>query len=294
MKNIRQGLGSFASDLEGAALNRHRQLQEKLTPALQAHYNVSPKNLPGVGPATVMGNTYVSPQTGTAIRELVEGSTPRRLAATAVMASGQDVPKPLYERLRRPEDASITNSVIKHELAEQRMMQSKGHGVYPGNPFASHLGPSADMAERLGQRDPRAVEVMTKARAQLGKDDPRAATLMRQHGMVGNYVPPLGGRAHRSLESAIEQMPVNEGGMNRFMMGSPAKGQARTALEYGQRAGQLLQKIPHATAQSAGAHITESMNSVLSRPNRFRDRSPEQVSQYIGHLSGLGPLPEKG
>lgn len=291
LQNIRQNLTSFASDLQGAALDRHRQLQDKLTAPLMAHHGTKPKNLPVYGPATVMGETFVSPQTGTMIRELAEGSTPRRLAATATMASGQNLPEGLYQRFKRPEDASITNAVLKHELGEQRMMQSTARGKYSPNLFASHLGPAADMAERIGTRDPRAVEVMDRLRSSMGKDDPRARKLFREHGAVGSYTPPLGGKAHRSLEAAIERMPVHEGNLNRAMTGAPFTGDTKKWLKSTQRAGQALQQVPHATVQGAGRNLSEAMTELLSRPERHQAPSQEQVRNHIAYLSGLGRLP---
>ena len=293
LSNIRQNLTSFASDLHGPALDRHRQLQAKLTAPIMTHHGVNPKNLPVYGPATVMGQTYVSPQAGTMIRELAEGSTPRRLAATATMVSGQDLPKGLYERFKKPEDAGLTNAVLRHELGEQRMSQAMAANKYPSNPFASHWGPAADMAERLGQRDPRVVETMDRVRSTTGKDDPAARKLFRQHGAVGSYTPPLGGRAHRSLEAAIERMPVHEGTENRAMTGAPFTGSTKTWLERGQRAGELLQQAPHATLREGGKNLHEVMTQHLARPMRHQQPDQEQVRNHIAYLSGLGPLPPR-
>lgn len=293
LQGIRQSLTSFASDLHGPSLDQHRQLQSKLTAPLMSHYGTNPKNLPGVGPATAMGQTYVSPQTGTMIRELAEGSTPRRLAATATMASGQELPKGLYERFKKPEDSGLTNAVLRHELGEQRMSQAMTANAYASNPFASHLGPAADMAERLGQRDPRVVETMDRVRATMGKDDPAARRLFRQHGAVGSYTPPLGGRAHRSLEAAIERMPVHEGNQNRAMTGAPFTGTTKTWFERAQRAGELLQQAPHATLREGGKNLHEAMTQLLARPMRHQQPTQEQVRNHIAYLSGLGPLPPK-
>lgn len=291
IQGIRKSLTSFASDLHGSALDRHRQLQDKLTPALMAHHGTTPQNLRWIGPATAGGDTYVSPQTGTMLRELAEGSMPRRLAATATMASGKDLPEALYRRLKRPEDASITNAVLKHELGEQRMALSTARSKYAPNPFASHFGPAADMAERLGTRDPRAMEVMDRLRASTGKDDPRARKIFREHGMLGSYTPPLGGKTHRSIEGAIERMPVDEGAMNRALSGAPFTGDSRKWFERTQQAGQALQHVPHATVQNAGKELSDSMGQLLDRPARHQAHTQEQAHNHIAYLSGLGKLP---
>jgi len=83
------------------------------------------------------------------------------------------------------------------------MQLAEAEGYQP-RMFSSHLGPGALIAERLGFQNPdvHAFYDLARSPALLGWDtgDFKMLKKLRQYGMVGNYVMPLGGRAHRSAD----------------------------------------------------------------------------------------------
>ena len=299
VSNIRNNLSSFASDLSPKQLERHRTLQDRLTPALSKFYDVTAANYPGMGPATVpgaskdfsrvVGKVHVSPQAGTQIRNLTEGSSAAKLMAGASLVSGKPVPNRLYDLIRRPEDAGITNSIIKHELGEKRMMDALSGG-HPAIPFASHLGPAAIMSERAGVRDPRVLEVMDKLRT-TSHDDAAAMRLLKQHGMTGNYTPALGGRTHRSLDAAFERMPVREGMQNRIKTQSPLTDpKTRRQLGYAQSAANWASNLTGTSdlpnnLRTMGKNLKNSIDPVLNAKFKAQARTPSEVLKFIASQS---------
>jgi len=286
---IRRGLQTAATDLNPQQLSRHRHLQGLLGNATATFEGGALKNFRGAGPAMAFGTTHVSPQAGTMLRHTVEGRG--KTVKMMGLASGKDIPSALYKHVSKPEDAGFYRSILNHERGERTMFQGVSNGSYKPNFFASHLGPTADLAERQGVRDPRVHELLDKMRTTMGKDDPRAHKLFRQAGVVAGNAPPLGGRAHRSLERRIEQMPsaLGEGGAKRIAVGAPlpqyAKGLGRAQT--------VLDKVaPHVPVQYRDP-MNEIRNTISGMANRSSQQirnTQEDVRKHIGLFSSLSPV----
>ena len=174
---IQRGLQSFVSPLNREQLARHETFHEKVTPHVEKYYGVKrPSEDPGGHKSNMYtrgGQIYASPDW-----------------------------RPL-EGLFGPLPPSKHRSGLEHEAAEARMGMGSAVG-YQTRPYGSHLGPAAVIAERLGFQNPdvhAASDLMREANPHLvdsGNSD--MLKKLKRHGMVGNYVMPLGGRAHRSAD----------------------------------------------------------------------------------------------
>lgn len=284
--SIRKNLSSFASDLSGPALDRHRELQKKLFAPVAKHYGVTPHNLKGMGPATSVAGVFVDPHAGTQLREIAEGSLPRKILAQGSMASGKPIPESILSRVQQPHDPSTTMSILRHELGERSMLNAAQNSTYQPNMFASHFGPLADIAERAGQRDPATVATMDRIRQAFGKDDPKARALLRQYGNVGSHTIPAGGRAHRHLEGAIEKMPVHEATMQRAMTGAPPTGDGRKWSERFKTVADYASTLPlPGNMREGAAQASKHLEEVLARPFRHQSYSNDASKKYLASLS---------
>lgn len=214
---VQQHLQAPAQELAGAALDRYRDLSARQAALKIQQAGGHLTNKPGVGAGSFNGTPFVSPQTGTFIRGIASKNLASRASAQGLLATGKDLPDALYQRIAKPVDKSLFSSVAHHELAEAASQQAAKANSYHPAPVASHLGTAPYLAESLGQRDAEARTIMHRIRANTGYDDPAMYAKLKQHGMVGNYTPPLGGRAHRSLEHQAARLPVNEGAQKRLL-----------------------------------------------------------------------------
>lgn len=198
----------------------------------------------------------------------------------------KQVPEPIMRRVRRPVDQSLHHAVTNHELAEQAMIRGAASGNYKMNPFASHAGPAALVAENLGSRDADATRVLAAVRGKT-HDDAYVQKLLRNRGMVGNYVPPLGGRAHRSVEEAVGHMPISEGGLNRFMTESPIRGTPRQerVMDHVQtglaRLGEVLPQSLGTKATAAAQNLNTLRATWANKPVPFTAQDPQQVRRML-------------
>ena len=299
--SIRKNLATAATDLDPAQLSRHRRLQGLLGEAVSRHEGAQLRNKAMAGPAMANGMVHVSPQAGTQLRVMSENPKLAPLTMAGIM-TGRDMPESVAKHLAKPQDPAIYRSILNHERGERAMFHATVAGQYRPNFFASHLGPAADLAERQGVRDPAVHELFDRIRQNTGKDDPRAFKLLRQAGVVAGNAPPLGGRAHRSIEERIARMPTatEEGGMKRVMMGAPMVGPERAKTEALQR--RLSQARNHPLAQHAPERVLEvaktlddSLGEVLARKHTPRFNSQADVHNFIKNFSSLSPAgaPEK-
>lgn len=188
-------------------------------------------------------------------------------------------------RAVRPEDPAVTAAVVRHERGERAHHRAMTEGL-PGNFISSHLGAGPILAERLGERDPRVLEVMSRLRAK-SPEDTAVMRALRQHGGVGGYVPPLGGRAHRSLEGAVSQMPTQQL-FQRVMSGNAPDWLKRLAGRVERGGGWLQKQLSRA---GAGGHTLAeklevpraNLQALAAQPPVFR--SPEAQRLMLARLS---------
>ena len=316
----RAGMSSWGEMLGGAELARHRALEQKLVRPYGAAHNIQPHNFPGAGPATVHKGVFVDPSSGTFIRQFMDPKqnvAVRGAAATALMAPGVSWPELLMRRLRKPQDAGITRAIQRHELAEAGMLHN---GLKP-NFVASHRGPGPLLAERMGVKDPDVMQALDQMRA-MGKEDSSLMKKLRQYGMVGNYVPTLGGRTHRSLERATSELPgsINEGGFRRMLMGGKAPEEVRTIAPHVQNAASRMQSLSEVQVPSqlmnalpaswqervrgvqepvqrnlrnAAAKLQDNLTQVLNQQPTHLNMSPEERQKHLRFLSTFARAPGK-
>jgi len=158
-------------------------------------------------------------------------------------------------------------------------------GDYRGNLFASHLGPSAVVAENLGVQNPHVRNFMGLVR-QYHPEDAAVQRILRQHGMVGNYVPPLGGRTMRSVERAVEKIPVSGQALAaRISTGAKLAPKNLKQLRPVETIGKILSAIPHPKTQDIGKMIREKMTEISTRPSRFTGMASNTVRDYMKHFA---------
>ena len=286
---MRKNLQTAATDLNPDQLARHRRLQGMLADATMKFEGGKPINFPGAGPSTVAGVPHVSPQVGTTLRHILE--TPgARTPMYVQLASGKEMPGSIHRRISKPEDQGFYRSIVNHERGERAMYDGLSGGTYDLNPFASHLGPAANLAERQGVRDPRVHALLDKLRVLHGKDDPRANKLLRQVGVVAGNAPPLGGRAHRSLERLIERMPAanNEGGWRRYATGAPVSGDEKNLSRAHNVVDRISQYAPERYKERINA-IRDRLAEPLTRQPRQLYRTQQEVHNHIANFSSLSP-----
>lgn len=287
LQRARDNLSGFVSELSPWNQIRDQKLQARLRLPLMAHHQVDPHNLPGMGPATNAAGVHVDIDTGTMLRNLQEGGTIRRTGAMALLASGHHMPEGrMKQLLSKPQDPGITNAVVRHELAENRMLQGHTRGAYAAVPAASHAGPGALLAERLGVKDPAVHAVFDKMRAS-NPDDARMMRLMRQHGYTPNNVPALGGRVHRSLDAAVERMPVTGPAVtNRVTWGTApiVDPKQRTGLKFTSWLGGQASKLQGPMGEVGGAARELADRALAAQPRR-QNLTQDQVYKFIGSQS---------
>lgn len=174
---IQRGLQAFVSPLNRDQLARHETFHEKVTPHVEKYYGVK---RPSEDPLNHGSNLYTR-----------EGQ----------IYAAPDADR--FERILGPLPPSNYRSGLEHEAAEARMYMGRASG-YQRRPFGSHHGPAAVIAERLGFQNPdvHAVSDLIREANPHFNDSGNSDMLkkLKRHGMVGNYVMPLGGRAHRSAD----------------------------------------------------------------------------------------------
>lgn len=175
---IQRALQSFVSPLNQQQLARHETFHKKVTPHVERAYGVKRPSEDPLGFSSDMyvhkGQIYASPA-----------------------SLQQD------ERYFGALPPSSYRSSLEHEAAEARMDTGRSVG-YKTRPFGTHYGPAALIAERLGFQNPdvHALLDLTREANPYFPDAGNSDMLkkLKRHGMVGNYVMPLGGRAHRSAD----------------------------------------------------------------------------------------------
>lgn len=179
---IQKSLQSFSSPLSPEQLDRHESFHEKVLPHFEKFHGFEPASKSPVGQAgphlDIEGNAYSDPET---MRKVIEdlGFTPT---------------------------PSMQRQALNHERQEQRMRKALNeHRYVPHAPGDNHLGPGAVIADRLGALNPATHEFYSYLRSnpQAGAVERGMAKKLKQFGGVGNYMPPLGGRVHRSLDAAV-------------------------------------------------------------------------------------------
>lgn len=309
---------AFSSPLSAEQLARHRTLEQKLVRPYGAAMGVNPKQIPGFGPSTLVGQPYVDPDAGTFMRHWMNPKPAQAWAGMHATVTPQVIPEGIRARLRRPEDAGITRAVQKHELAESALFQGMSSGAIRPNFMASHLGSAPLLAERIGVQDPAVQQLFDRLRS-VSREDTSATRLLRQHGMVGNYVPPLGGKTHRTLERGISQMPttIREGGARRLAVGAAVPEEVAAtqkwvdpALDLAERVGKtpllgsLLGRLPEGvrgTAETLHDKMQRGLlgaverartdyHRMLQQPPTHLNMSPEERRAYIARLSALPPV----
>lgn len=293
LPKIRAALQAPGQELSGEALARYRDLSARRAAQKVTNAGGVLANKPGVGAASLMGVPHVSPQAGTTIRGFASKKAPVRGLAMTVMSSGQDLPEAIYKHVAKPVDKSLFSSVAHHELAEAASQHAAAHGGYKPSPVASHMGTAPYLAENLGQRDTEALGVMRRLRATTGVDDPAMYAKLKQHGMVGNYTPPLGGRAHRSLEHQAARLPVQEGGLNRGLTGA--------RIEFTPNAERNIQRVEGVYDRVRG-RIPEGVRAPLdtvregwrkfrtenaAKPYPFSRDNPEQAQMMLRNFTSV-------
>lgn len=291
VKNIRNQLSSFTTDLTPEQLVRYQKRVALTNPAYMKAHSVLPHNAPGYGPATVMTfmgpQVYTSPNAGTQIRGMVHSNPAVQTTAATVLASGKELPPWVQKRIARASDPVVTKGIVDHELAERRMLVGGALNKYPTTGFASHAGPDALIAERLGIRDPEAQQLFDKLR-QLSPDDAAATALLKQHGMTPNSAIPLGGRAHRSLLGAVEHMPTGAGALRlRAATSTPVYGETREKLEKYRRYAQTAERLlPQASpAVRPVQALRDNIEGILAAPDRAQQLSPDQIKYMLSRMS---------
>jgi hypothetical protein len=218
---------------------------------------------------------------------MVHSNPAVQTAAATVLASGKELPPFVQKQLAKASDPVVTKSIVDHELAERRMLVGNTLDKYPLTGFASHAGPDALIAERLGIRDPEAMQLFDKLR-NLSPDDAAASTLLKQHGMTSNSPIPLGGRAHRSLLGAVERMPTGTDAFRlRAGTKTPIYGKHRVDLERYQRYAQTAERFLPQSSSAAGTvkSMRESIENLLAVPNRAQRLSPDQINYMLSSMS---------
>lgn len=310
----RAGMSSWGEMLGGAELARHRALEQKLVRPYGAAHNIQPHNFPLIGPATVDGQVYVDPNSGSLLRQFADPAQglPVRGAAAVALTSPVPWPEVLMSRIRKPQDAGITRAIQRHELGEAGIMRNQ---LKP-NLISSHLGPGPLIAERMGVKDPEVWKTLDQTRA-MGREDPAVMKLLRQHGMVGNYVPPLGGRVHRSMERATSKAPASlwESGWKRLALGrGQAPEEIRAIAPHVQNAASRMQALSEAQVPSrltsmlptawqhrlpmvqepvqrnlrnAAAKLQDNLAQALNQQPTHLKMSPAERQNHVRYLSAL-------
>lgn len=97
---------------------------------------------------------------------------------------------------------TFARSILQHERAEGVALGNVLSGLTPSSSNASHAGVLPVLAERAGIQDLATLNAMSRMR-QSNPEDAATARILKQHGQVGNYVLPFGGKAHRSAEKQV-------------------------------------------------------------------------------------------
>jgi len=181
LAGVKNKLQAFSSPLNPEQLARHEQLHYKLTPHVERHLGVTPTDRPA----------YYAPRED-----------------TIYASRGAD--DKLSLRFVPYVPSSSYRSALEHEAAERRMTRAFRSGRYNliANARTAHAGPGAVIAERLGFQNPQTRAFSDRMRLAPSKKDPFDEIIhrkLKQHGLVGNYVMPLGGRAHRSVDANLQQ-----------------------------------------------------------------------------------------
>jgi hypothetical protein len=184
--DIKKQYQAFASPLKTPEqVQRRAKLDRKLTDWYMRHGDALRVNPGPLGAINLAGTVMMDPD-----------KFPQFLKNIAER-SGRPLPN-------IPESAwpAITKAVLEHERAEGVQLGNVVSGQHASAAHASHAGLLPLLAERMNVQDPHAVKVMDWLR-QLNSEDKKTARALKQHGQVGNYVLPFGGRAHRSAEKQI-------------------------------------------------------------------------------------------
>jgi hypothetical protein len=174
---IQRALQSFVSPLNQQQLARHETFHEKVTPHVERAYGVKRPSEDPLGSS--FGNMYSRGE--------------------QIYASPAYIQETAHDFGALP--ASSYRASLEHEAAEARMATAVG---YQTRPFGTHHGPAALIAERSGFQNPDVhakSELLREANPTfLDAGNSDMLKKLKRHGMVGNYVMPLGGRAHRSAD----------------------------------------------------------------------------------------------
>lgn len=166
-------------------VQRRSKLDKKLTEWYLRHGDALRVNPGPLGAANIAGTVLMNPDK---FPQFLKGIAER---------TGMPLPN-------IPDSAwpAITKAVLDHEKAEGVQLGNVLAGEAASAAHASHAGLLPLLAERMNVQDPHAVAVMNWMR-KLNPEDRKAARILKQHGQVGNYVLPFGGKAHRSAEAQV-------------------------------------------------------------------------------------------
>jgi hypothetical protein len=208
-KLTREQLAAPAA-VDPSSLARTRALKDKLYEAQAAHphtqnipevFDVQKKFLPGMGPATAMGQVFAPPESGQFMRGVNRPFGALRSGlGTLPAVSSSPLEKLTQLPARKPVDSTLNHAVLQHELGE-----ASEFGKDKIRPFASHLGPEPILRENLAMKgDPEAMKEMAKLR-QLHPDDALMQKAIRQAGGTPDAPLALGGRQHKAVERILDR-----------------------------------------------------------------------------------------
>jgi hypothetical protein len=160
---------------------------------------------------------------------------------------------------------------------------------YQTRPFGTHDGPAALIAERSGFQNPdvHAQWDLLREDNPIWVDDGNSDMLkkLKRHGMVGNYVMPLGGRAHRSADVDRRDRRRSQGAPekeNRLWLKSLEKAQSdyRNMLTPAERENGLRSTADRAPGfRDDPAHIAEIQRIAHHYFYNENNRAPEDIRE---------------
>lgn len=300
LPKIREALQAPGKELNPRALENYRKGVAQRAEEGVRRAGGSLRNVPGSGPSAVLQpNTrsflpgesptiavpYVSSQAGTQLRLYADKNPVKSFGGQVLLGMPGDLATRHYRKIEQPVDRSIFGGVATHEGMEAHMLNQAIKGHIPLVPIDEHNGSAAVLRERLGMRDHEALGVMNRLRGQSRRADGVILNKrLREAGAVANYTPPLGGRAHRSLDHQIARTPVTESAMLRTAVGGPRTEAGTAVAKKLVEKPSFLQRLnPGLAQQQAMASSALSVNA--SHDPTFSRTNPDDVRAYLAHYS---------
>lgn len=265
---------------EAVYRNRMKLTQGQLRSIGEPSVGLKKEHVPGMGPATLMGDVYVPESTGRFMRTYGEGRTGKLRAALGTYEAQN--PELANRALlpAHPMDPTLNRAVLGHEMGEAAEIKRMGD-VNPRTgkisaqptPVSSHMGVKPLLEEQMVARgDPEAIRTMQRLRG-MEQGDVSVQRAIRQAGGTPDRPLAVGGKQERAVRRIMSRKPENIG----------QAGRGRALQMYMASEGKITPSYAMPTealetAKSRATALKKPVQQLFQTPGTIREKAQQAVN----------------